>query len=70
MHRERVKIEGMGCDHCVKAVREALTQLGVDIHGVEIGHADISYGASVDRERIDAAITDAGYRPIEHETLA
>lgn len=70
MTRERIKIEGMGCNHCITAVRDALDQIGVEIHTVEIGRAEISYAPSVDRERIDAAITEAGYRPIGYETLA
>lgn len=70
MNRERIKIEGMSCGHCVEAVRKALDGLGVDIHNVEIGRAEISYGPSVDRQRIDDAIEDAGYTPTGHEVLA
>ena len=70
MIRERVKIAGMGCNHCVNAVREALAELGVDIHQVEIGYAEVSYDPELDSKRIDAAITEAGYEPLQHETLA
>lgn len=71
MTRERVRIEGMGCDHCVAAVRSALEQLdGVEIHDVGIGHADISVDGTVDRKQIDAAISKAGYQAVEHQEAA
>lgn len=60
----------MGCQHCVESVRNALQRLGVDVHGVDIGHAEISYGPSLDRKRIDAAISEAGYQLVDHEQVA
>lgn len=61
--RETLKIDGMSCGHCVKAVQQALEALdGVDVHAVTIGSADISYDpAAVDRARIEEAVDDAGY---------
>ncbi len=60
---ETLLIEGMGCNHCVKAVQDALaTVAGVEVHAVEIGAAQISYDPeTTDPTRIAAAIEDAGY---------
>ena len=70
MTRERIKIEGMGCQHCVDAVRKALDTAGVEIHNVSIGQADVSYTAPADREKVDAAIEEAGYKPTGREVLS
>lgn len=70
MTRERVKIEGMGCSHCISAVRGALEKLDVDIHTVEIGSAEIGYGSSVNRKQIDDAISEAGYKTVGREVIA
>jgi copper chaperone CopZ len=58
-----LKIDGMSCDHCVRAVRQALEDLPqVDIQSVEIGRASLRYdNDSTDVERILAAIQEAGY---------
>lgn len=57
-------IEGMSCGHCLNAVNQALAQLpGVQVEAVRIGRADVRYDeASIDAARIEAAITEAGYR--------
>lgn len=58
-----MKITGMSCDHCVRAVRQALEALPqVDIQSVEIGRASVRYDSdSTGVERILAAIAEAGY---------
>ncbi|NNG15766.1 MAG: heavy-metal-associated domain-containing protein [Gemmatimonadales bacterium] len=57
-----LKIDGMSCDHCVRAVRHALAELPqVDIQSVEIGSATVRYDESTGAERILAAIEEAGY---------
>jgi copper chaperone len=65
--QETLRIEGMSCQHCVRAVEHALKQLPkVAVHTVEIGHATITYDpARIDRQRIKAAIESEGYRVIE-----
>jgi copper chaperone len=56
-------IGGMSCQHCVRAVREALeTVPGVTISRVEIGSAEVSFDpAQSSAEAIAAAVSDAGY---------
>lgn len=63
MESVTVKIEGMSCDHCVRAVRQALEQLAdVEVESVDIGRARIRYPAdAMGVERILTAIRDAGY---------
>ena len=37
-----LKIDGMGCEHCVKSVREALEEIkGIKVLDVKIGSAEI-----------------------------
>jgi copper chaperone len=60
---EQIDIQGMGCDHCVEAVRRALEDLaGVDVEDVRIGTARVRlYGTRTGRAEVEAAIRDAGY---------
>ena len=51
-----LKIDGMGCEHCIKSVREALDGIsGVKVIDVKIGSADSVLNEI--REKLD----DAGY---------
>jgi copper chaperone len=61
--KRTLTIDGMHCDHCVDAVRDALDALdGVTVHSVDIGSAEISYDTSlVSEENVAAAVDDAGY---------
>jgi len=67
MERMTMKIDGMSCSHCVKAVHEALAELpGVDVEQVEIGTAAVAYDPTkVDRRAMADAVRDAGYEPAE-----
>ena len=61
-----VNISGMGCDHCVMAVREALDALDfVAVVDVAIGRAVLDVpddGTAPDwRDRVAGAIDEAGY---------
>lgn len=58
-----LKVDGMTCDHCVRAVTEAIS--GVD--GVTDASVDLDAGAAtltgegVDLEAVVAAIVEEGY---------
>lgn len=67
MKNETLTIEGMSCDHCVRAVRRALEQTpGVEVRDVTIGSAEIGYDpATVDPATIADAIEEEGYRVVE-----
>lgn len=58
-----VEIEGMTCEHCVRAVRNRLSATsGVEVTDVKIGSADIQYDpAKVSTSDIEDAISDEGY---------
>lgn len=63
-HEERTfEIDGMGCDHCVSAVRDALSDIdSVGVLDAEIGSATVGFDPSVTNHiEIAAAIADAGY---------
>ena len=57
-------IEGMSCGHCLNAVNRALAELpGVKVESVRMGRAELQYDErQLDSARIEAAVTDAGYR--------
>ena len=58
-----LRIEGMTCQHCVRAVNEALAELpGVTVERVEIGKASVSMDdARVATAQVIDAVQDAGY---------
>ena len=64
---ERLKIEGMSCQHCVGSVKKVLE----DISGLSQVTVDLDAGEatfendSVGREEIRAAITKIGFEPGE-----
>lgn len=64
MRQATLHIEGMSCGHCLNAVNRALTGLpGVRIDAIRIGRAEVSYDeATTDTARLEAAVTDAGYK--------
>jgi copper chaperone CopZ len=60
---ETLKIDGMSCAHCVRAVREAIEAIpGVEVQDVEIGAATVRHsGDEAVREALRQAVDDAGY---------
>jgi copper chaperone CopZ len=56
-------IEGMSCQHCVRAVRNALTAVpGVALDSVNLGTATLSFDpAQASADVITEAVQDAGY---------
>lgn len=58
-----VEIEGMSCDHCVRAVKNAVSAVaGVVGAEVRVGHADVKAGDEVSPDAVIAAIEEEGYR--------
>jgi copper chaperone len=59
-----IQIKGMSCQHCVMAVKKALSGIeGIDNVSVDLaaGTATFDEKGSVDRETIRHHIEDAGY---------
>ena len=63
MERLTLTIEGMTCEHCVRAVRGRLEQTpGVKVGGVQVGSATLEYDpAKTTVDDIEEAIADEGY---------
>jgi copper chaperone CopZ len=59
----KLTIEGMSCEHCVRAVKSRLTKTdGVTVDDVEIGSATLHYDPSrTNVDAIEEAIADEGY---------
>ena len=65
----RVRVEGMSCQHCVRAVFTALTAVeGITRADVSIGAVEVEHDGSVTAEQLKDAIEVAGYRVREAET--
>ncbi len=64
MERLELKVEGMGCKHCIQAIREALLEekgieeVEVDL---ELGEVLILGDGTWKREELKEKIQDAGY---------
>lgn len=63
MERLNLTIEGMSCEHCVRAVRGRLERTdGVKVDDVQIGSAIVEYDpAKTNVDEIEGAIADEGY---------
>ncbi|MCY8808608.1 copper chaperone CopZ [Bacillus atrophaeus] len=65
MEQTTIKVEGMSCQHCVKAVESSVGELnGVSaVHvNLEAGEVDVSFHAGqVSLKEITDAIEDQGY---------
>ena len=65
MEKTVLRVEGMSCGHCVKAVTNALDELpGVENVAVNLNEATVSLvfdPVNTTLAKIEAAITEAGY---------
>jgi copper chaperone len=63
LDRIHLTIEGMTCEHCVRAVKNRLADTpGVEVEAVEVGSAVIRLDPSATTiERVEDAIADEGY---------
>jgi copper chaperone len=59
-----LRIEGMGCDHCLRAVRKALAGVaGVDrVVDVSLDRAEAIVEGDADLDSLIAALEEEGYR--------
>ena len=57
-----LKIDGMGCEHCIKSVREALEGInGIKVLDVKIGSAEVETENDNVLNKIREKLDDAGY---------
>ena len=70
MQTYRIKIGGMGCEHCLHAVRKALESLE-KVHVVEVtmGSAVAAFEDEVPAGAVREAIEEAGYELLELERM-
>lgn len=63
MERLNLTIEGMSCEHCIRAVRGRLERTeGVKVDDVQIGSAVLEYDpGKTNADEIEEAIADEGY---------
>ncbi len=63
MERLNLTIEGMTCEHCLRAVRGRLEKTaGVTVNDVQIGSANLDFDpAATSVDDIEEAIADEGY---------
>ena len=63
MEQLKLTIEGMSCEHCVRAVKNRLTATpGVTVEEVEIGSAKLRYDPQkTNVDEIENVIADEGY---------
>jgi len=61
--KRTLKIDGMSCQHCIRAVRTALEELdGLSVGDVRLGEAEIEFDPTlVDESQIEAAVEEEGY---------
>ncbi len=60
------KVEGMSCQHCVKAVQKELNKFNAKEYKVEIGLVEIDPEKNkLTKEQIKKAIESAGYLVID-----
>ena len=57
-----LKIDGMGCEHCIKSVKEALEGInGIKVLDVKIGSAEVEVENDSVLNEIREKLDDAGY---------
>ena len=57
-----LKIDGMGCEHCIISVREALEEInGIKVLDVKIGSAEVEAENDSILNEIREKLDDAGY---------
>jgi len=66
MTKVEIKVEGMSCNHCVKAVEVDLDELELASFEVEIGKVSATFDETIISEkRIAETIECAGYKVVK-----
>jgi copper chaperone CopZ len=65
----RARVEGMTCQHCVRAVWTALGAVeGIARADVSIGRIEVEHDGRVTIDQLRDAVSVAGYRVVDGET--
>ncbi len=63
MTTKKLNIEGMSCEHCVRAVKSELAKLDINVKDVKIGLAEVEYDENKIKESdLKNAVENAGYK--------
>ena len=66
MKTVNLKVAGMTCGHCVKAVEQALSEVpGARVESVQVGRAKVATDDNVPIGMLIDAVSDAGYHAEE-----
>ncbi len=66
MKQVTLKVAGMSCGHCVKAVEQALKDVpGARVESVQVGRASVATDDNVPVGALIDAVADAGYEAEE-----
>ena len=71
MEKIEIKIEGMTCGHCSMSVTNELATLQ-GVSNVKVDHASgtaVVEAEGVSTEQLSEAVSEAGYRAVEFQTL-
>jgi copper chaperone len=61
---QTIKISGMSCQHCVRAVTKAIESVeGVSTVTVSLEKGEATYEGSAQPEKVKEAVRKAGYEP-------
>ena len=70
MPRLKLEIEGMSCNHCVRAVQGALESLpGLRVEEVKVGSAVVEIDDPGQLERIRSTLEEEGYHLADRSTV-
>lgn len=68
MIKEKIKVNGMSCSHCIKTVEEALDFLPIETCEVKIGNLYVEYNEEeITKKEIISAIENCGYQIINND---
>jgi copper chaperone len=71
MKKEKLTIEGMSCNHCVMALKKELTNNDITVLEAGIGFANVEFDEkNVSAEKVNSAISEAGFRLVKTEQSA
>lgn len=63
-----IKIKNMVCPRCIRVVREDLQRMGVEVHDVQIGSAEISFDpAEISMADIHQVLQEAGFSILQNK---
>lgn len=69
--KTQLKIEGMSCQHCVRAVAEVINQAaGVEASEVTVGEATITHPDNLDWTAILANLEEEGFKATVSSTTS